>query len=203
VRPLAAGEVQVEDEVADEDEEPRIVELPSPLDVGDQALSSDSEQPDTDFGFDLRPEVDLDDSNYKNGGALKPKYIDLQHLEIRQFESMDSEILELKKFVPDASFFESLEELGKDLEDSIDDEMNQTELSASVTALVVTTGIMSWVLRAGSLLGGFLSVIPMWRQFDPLPILVEDEEKQNVTADDKEETESDDAVETLFDQKVK
>jgi hypothetical protein len=72
-------------------------------------------------------------------------------------------------------------------------------LSASVTALVVTTGVMSWILRAGSLLGGFLSVIPLWRQFDPLPILVQDEEKENLTADEKEEAETDDVVETLFD----
>jgi hypothetical protein len=42
-------------------------------------------------------------------------------------------------------------------------------------------------------------VIPLWRQFDPLPILVEDEKKEDLTADDKEETESDDVVETLFD----
>ena len=191
-------EEEVEEEVAAED--PEIVELANPLAVDEQSLSSPGEQLNIVAGIDINQKVDLDDSNYANGEGLKPKYIDLQHLEIRQFETMGPEILELNKFVPDSSFFESLEELGRDLDESIGEKMEQTEMSASVTALAVTTGIMSWVLRVGSLLGGFLSVIPLWRSFDPLPILTEEEKRQNAQDDDKDELDSD-AVENLFSQK--
>jgi hypothetical protein len=197
----AAGAAQFEEEAEEDvvDKEPEISELANSLALNDQFLSSPGEQLNINAGIDINQEVDLDDSNYANAEALKPKYIDLQHLEIRQFETMSPEILELNKFVPDDSFFESLKELGKDLDESIDEKMEQTEMSASVTVLAVTTGIMSWVLRAGSLLGGFLSVIPLWRQFDPLPVLVEDEDKKSNTDNDKEELDSD-AVENIFNQ---
>jgi hypothetical protein len=183
----------------DGDLDPEIVELTNTRVVDDQSLSDDSQILNSVAGIEVNAELDRNQLYDNDAGPLKPKYIDLQHLELRKFETMNTELLELDRFVPDSSFFESLDELGKDLEESIDDEMSQMELSASVTALVVTTGVMSWILRAGSLLGGFLSVIPLWRQFDPLPILVEDKEKENLTADDKEETETDDVVETLFD----
>ena len=35
----------------------------------------------------------------------------------------------------------------------------------------MTAGIVSWVLRAGSLMTSFLSVVPLWKQIDPLPVL--------------------------------
>ncbi len=45
-------------------------------------------------------------------------------------------------------------------------------------------------------------MIPLWRHFDPLPVLAEDTEKKNGAHDDEDETDSDDVVETLFDRKA-
>jgi hypothetical protein len=42
----------------------------------------------------------------------------------------------------------------------------------------VVAGFVSWVLRAGTLLTSFLSVAPVWRQLDIMPI-ISTKKKQN------------------------
>jgi hypothetical protein len=187
---VVGAEEEVEEELLFA--EPEIIELPEVLTANDL---------ETDLLVEVTRDVSRDESRFNTHEGLKPKHIDLQHLEIRQFETKNLELIELKKFTPSDSFFEALDELGRDLEESIEGDIDKTALSASVTTLVVTTGIMSWILRAGSLLGGFLTVIPLWRHFDPLPVLAEDTEKKDRTRDDQEETDSDDVVEALFDRK--
>ena len=44
--------------------------------------------------------------------------------------------------------------------------------SAIGATLVLSTGFVQWVLRAGTLAASFLSVVPLWRHFDPLPIRI-------------------------------
>ena len=58
----------------------------------------------------------------------------------------------------------------------------------------VFAGYVIWALRGASLLVGALSTLPMWRCFDPLPVLLRDEKlptenegRQSKAADDKEE----------------
>ncbi len=36
---------------------------------------------------------------------------------------------------------------------------------------MLTVGYISWILRGGALAATLLSTMPMWRQFDPLPLL--------------------------------
>ena len=55
----------------------------------------------------------------------------------------------------------------------------------------ITAGIVSWVLRGGSLLASLMGTMPLLNRFDPLPIVKQKEEKEDVTADDdSDETES-------------
>ena len=37
--------------------------------------------------------------------------------------------------------------------------------------LSLSAGVVSWVLKTGSLMASFMSTIPLWKQLDPLPIL--------------------------------
>jgi hypothetical protein len=53
----------------------------------------------------------------------------------------------------------------------------------------LTAGIVSWVLRGGSLLASFMSTVPLLNRFDPLPILKSREEKEDV----EEDTDDDDS----------
>ena len=52
-------------------------------------------------------------------------------------------------------------------------------LTASLTA-----GIVSWVLRGGSLLASLMSTVPLLNRFDPLPIIKQREEREDVDEDD-------------------
>ena len=40
------------------------------------------------------------------------------------------------------------------------------------TSIVVTAGLAAWLLRGGALLSALLSSMPLWRQFDPLAIVL-------------------------------
>jgi VCBS repeat-containing protein len=53
----------------------------------------------------------------------------------------------------------------------------------------LTAGIVSWVLRGGSLLASLMSTVPLLNRFDPLPILKSREEKEDV----EEDTDDDDS----------
>jgi hypothetical protein len=43
--------------------------------------------------------------------------------------------------------------------------------AASGLTVTMTAGYVSWLLRAGYLSASMLSVMPLWREFDPLPVL--------------------------------
>ncbi len=52
------------------------------------------------------------------------------------------------------------------------------------TSASLTAGIVSWVLRGGSLLASLMSTVPLLNRFDPLPILKSKEEREKVTEKD-------------------
>ncbi len=55
------------------------------------------------------------------------------------------------------------------------------QLSTGVGA-VLSVGVVSWILRGGALAATLLSTVPMWKGFDPLPMLMGRRKK-----DDEEE----------------
>jgi len=57
----------------------------------------------------------------------------------------------------------------------------QILLGASTT---LTAGIVSWVLRAGSLMASLMSTVPLLNRFDPLPILKTRNDEEDVEEDD-------------------
>ncbi len=65
-------------------------------------------------------------------------------------------------------------------------------LALAGTSLGLTVGIVSWLLRGGALLSALLSSMPLWRGFDPLPVLM-----RSIWRNQKEQPASD--VDRLFD----
>ncbi len=65
-------------------------------------------------------------------------------------------------------------------------------LAMASTSLGLTVGIVSWLLRGGALLGALLSSMPLWREFDPLPVVMRPKRR-----DQEEQPPSD--VDRLFD----
>jgi VCBS repeat-containing protein len=57
--------------------------------------------------------------------------------------------------------------------------------AAKSSGIVLTAGIVAWAMRGGALLSSMLSTIPLWKGYDPLPVLAykdddEDEDKVKV-----------------------
>ena len=63
----------------------------------------------------------------------------------------------------------------------------------------LTTGVVTWVLRAGAFIASLVSALPMWRRFDALPILAARErEETDVVDKDAAPDREDSAVERMF-----
>ncbi|RKZ70061.1 MAG: hypothetical protein DRQ44_01735, partial [Gammaproteobacteria bacterium] len=77
------------------------------------------------------------------------------------------------------------QETGETIEEKISNiEFRAAAVSSSGVAL--TAGVVAWVLRSGALVAGLLSTMPLWKGYDPLPLLTykdDDEDKERVTED--------------------
>jgi VCBS repeat-containing protein len=65
---------------------------------------------------------------------------------------------------------------------------NDIEVKVFIGATTsLTAGIVSWVLRGGSLLASLMGTVPLLNRFDPLPILKSRNDKEDVEPDDDED----------------
>ncbi|MCA9065655.1 MAG: cadherin domain-containing protein, partial [Planctomycetaceae bacterium] len=77
-------------------------------------------------------------------------------------------------FLPNLSLRTSMEESGGGDDGMAWDKAFRGRIVVGTTAVVstsMTVGYVIWLLRGGSLLTAFLSSLPAWQSFDPLPIL--------------------------------
>jgi hypothetical protein len=68
----------------------------------------------------------------------------------------------------------NLDRLADDLTRSMQEREEQAQLMgrvASFSGMALTAGFSVWILRGGSLLMSFLVSMPVWRYFDPIPVL--------------------------------
>lgn len=85
--------------------------------------------------------------------------------------------------------------------DAMKEEIDDTENTEEVTfeeivkegaTFSLSAGILTWALRVGSLLSTLLSTLPLWRWFDPLPVLSlskeeREEKEKEITAEEDDE----------------
>ncbi len=137
------------------------------------------------------------------------KFIQLNKLDISWFKSNEAlDTVSMSSIVNNHEFVNELYQLNRDLDDAFDEEQHHKDLSAEVSAGVsisLTAGIVSWLLRGGSLLASFMSVAPFWKQLDPLPILGADaikkrDEKNSSDTPNNEDDEKDKQIEDIFDE---
>jgi hypothetical protein len=53
-------------------------------------------------------------------------------------------------------------------------------------SIAVTVGAMGWAVHAGGLLTSLLVGMPVWREFDPLPVVAEDDDKKKRVEKDED-----------------
>ncbi|MGD8478436.1 MAG: cadherin-like domain-containing protein, partial [Burkholderiales bacterium] len=65
--------------------------------------------------------------------------------------------------------------------------------------VALTVGAVGWAIRAGGLLTSLLLGMPIWREFDPLPVVSEDEDERYKATDEDDEglSEEEDAAHLL------
>ena len=113
--------------------------------------------------------------------------------ELKSFWKEDStqNSLELSEGRFSQEFWDDLDQMEQDMEESVEEQEKKDQLSAEAAAGVgisLTAGFVSWALRAGSMAASFLAAMPTWRHFDPMPVLAEDRKRnQAAVADDEEE----------------
>ena len=61
----------------------------------------------------------------------------------------------------------------------------------------LTAGIVSWVLRGGSLLASLMGSVPLLNRFDPLPILKSRNDEEDVEPDDDDDTDTESPVRSV------
>jgi len=101
--------------------------------------------------------------------------------------SMDSGmVMASEAFVPNIQFTISAQDAAAEEESYIVVLPSMEKIvigSSAVVSTSLSVGYVIWVLRGGSLLTAFLSAMPAWQAFDPLPVL-QSFEKKNEEEDD-------------------
>ena len=87
-----------------------------------------------------------------------------------------------------AALWIAIDEMKQEMSDNVTENISNIEFRAaaiSSSGVVLTAGVVAWVLRSGALMASLISTIPLWKGYDPLPLLVykDDKEKEKVTED--------------------
>ncbi|AHI29966.1 Ig-like domain-containing protein [Marinobacter similis] len=134
----------------------------------------------------------------KSYNPVPPKFIDLLSLDLAPFEPDSNEIGDLAWLMDNASFSDGLDDMKRDLDEAAAATANQEKMRAEVllgATAGLSVGVISWVLRAGSLIAGFMSIAPLWRQIDPIPVLGEEDQEKDAQ---HAESEAENEVEQIF-----
>ncbi len=136
--------------------------------------------------------LDEDEGSHEEGKkhyrhiAFKSNRIVNDLFEIQSGELDGGRSLESKFYADDSKLSEDLMRNIELMRSQIDDSNNNYNNNnfkveyIAATSIGVSAGFVSWILRGGSLMASFLSSVPLFREFDPLPIAM-----RNKKADDK------------------
>jgi len=114
----------------------------------------------------LLPVVEKSDLEFEGRSVIK---FSLKRITLNPvFEAVQ---LEESTLIPeDSELWTQLDQMVEQMNMDLD-EGETTMTVAAGTTVSFTAGFVSWVLRSGSLMASFMSSVPLFKQFDPLPIL--------------------------------
>jgi len=118
---------------------------------------------------------------------------DQQNNQVSRYEVRFANLTE--EFIQSIGFSNALDDMRRDLHGSNDDFFGVafTQISAG-SGMVLSVGLLGWVLQGGALATSLLSVMPMWSTLDPLPLLAarrrkEDDKKKGQKTDKQDKPE--------------
>jgi len=78
----------------------------------------------------------------------------------------------------------SIDQIKQQIDENVSENISDVEFRAaavSSSGVALTAGVVAWVLRGGALMTSLISTIPLWKGYDPLPILAyKDEEDEKI-----------------------
>ena len=81
------------------------------------------------------------------------------------------------------ALWSAIDKMKQEMAESADEKTTPVEFqvaAAKSSGVVLTAGVVAWILRSGALLSSLMSTIPLWKGYDPLPILAyKDDDKKN------------------------
>ena len=98
--------------------------------------------------------------------------------------------------------WQELDQLRNTINDSNDEDGtlrgNFSDIIISLGSLSVTSGLIAWLLRGGSLAASFISAMPLWTGMDPLPVLNKSKKDEEDEGHDATNISADKRVERLI-----
>ena len=97
--------------------------------------------------------------------------------------------------------WQELDQLRSNINGSNDDGIFNGQFSdiiLSLGGLSVTSGLIAWLLRGGSLAASFITSMPLWKGMDPLPVLNRRKKDEEEEDDDTNDVVADKRVERLM-----
>ncbi|WP_261842179.1 DUF4347 domain-containing protein [Aliamphritea ceti] len=194
-----AGETRTEEALVDSNGEQQVpasdILIPEPVDAALLADVLSNEQQ------ELRGDG-AGGAGYQFEQQVPLKTLDLKNIEIAEYKTGAAEYVRLQSQVENTAFINSLAEMNRDLDaDHEERQQNNTVVHETVIGVTMSlsVGVISWVFKSGSLIASFMSVAPLWKQFDPLPVLGNKQSKTGtqVSGDNGQDIQ----VENIFNQK--
>ena len=170
-----ADESIVEIKDPQDEETQEIIYLTDEIDRNTQPEGRDDDRGYTYYDNDLYKDISL--SNYLSFNGFSSEdatdAVILDNISFLDFDSDDTDPVNVN---------EDYDLLRQEIDESFNSELKSQGIKAKIvtaTAATFTVGLVSYLLRAGSLVASMMSALPLWRGFDPIAIFSGNKKKKN------------------------
>jgi hypothetical protein len=157
-----------------DEESKEIIYLTDEIDRNAQSEERDDDRSYTYYDNDLYKDISLSKYLNFNGFAAEnePVELNLDDINFLDFDSDETDPVVVN---------EDYDSLRQEIDESFNTELKSQGIRAKIvtaTAATFTVGIVSYLLRAGSLVASMMSALPLWRGFDPIAIFSGNKKKK-------------------------
>jgi len=107
---------------------------------------------------------------------IEPDTVD----EVEDYEVTTFAAVQVKSMT---ALWTAIDQMKQEMAETVEKQTSAVEIraaAAETSGVVLTAGVVAWILRSGALLSSLISTIPLWKGYDPLPILAyKDDEDAN------------------------
>jgi hypothetical protein len=174
---------------------PEIIFLNEESDADDQSEGRTDVDDYIYFDNGLYKEIAAENDATSNGQLPEPTPVDYQLTDINGIEISEENWDRLINQ-------EEYDRLREEIDETFRSEQHAMTVKTNIVMASITTltvGVVSYLLRAGSLIASMMSTLPIWRSFDPIVIF--SGKRKEGRAKKKPMDDSDQPTETLFDPK--